>query len=481
MKSKVIVYLVFLQLSLFIAMNGFAQHGKGLIFDDEAYAKIPKKAELTLKSYASMPAAASVKQYCPEPQNQGPYGTCVGWATAWAARTILYAKVNNITEKNAIIQNAFSPAFVYYFAKGNEFDENCSEGAQYPPALELATKYGITKYSDFSEMCASEIPDEIIEKAGNFKIKGYNRLFDPESDAGEKIRTTKKTLSNALPVLIGLNCPESVSSVTAASNVWIPIESPYVNYGGHALCVVGYDDNKYGGAFEIMNSWGSDWGKGGFFWIRYNDYANFTKNAFEMYPYEKTVENKTDLSGKIVFQVHAGEQLSSKCNSFYAKGQSTVTDEYKSIADYSIGQPLKSGTKYRLLVSNSEPAYVYVISSDLKDNTSVLFPHDKNISPCLNYASNEIAIPGENYSIQLDNNTGYDYTCVLYSKEELDIDSIINKVKTAQGSFDEKVYKAVADKLVAKENIKLLEKEIGFEAKSDGKSVVVLIIAIKHV
>lgn len=480
MKSKVILYVVIAQLFMFVAMNVFAQQGKGLKFNDEAYAKIQKKAELTLKSYASAPASASVKQYCPEPQNQGNYGTCVGWATAWAARTILYAKANNITNRNTITENAFSPSFVYYFAKANNFDTNCSDGAQFPPALELAIKYGIPQFSEFPEMCASDIPDEIIKKAGKFKIKDYNRLFDPESDSSEKIKTTKMTLSNGLPVLIGLNCPESVSSVSGPSNVWVPSESPNTNHGGHALCVVGYDDDKYGGAFEIMNSWGSDWGNGGFFWVRYNDYANFTKYGFEMHPKEEPVVNKTDLSGKIVFQINSGQQLKSKFNSF-TKGQTTVADENKSIADYSIAEPLKSGTKYRLLLSNNEPAYVYVISSDLNNNASVLFPHNKNISPYLNSASAEIAIPGENYSIQLDNNTGYDYTCVLYSKEELDIDSILSKVKSAPGSFAEKLYKAVGDKLVAKENIDLLENEIGFEAKSDGKSVVVLIIAIKHV
>ena len=33
--------------------------------------------------------------------------------------------------------------------------------------------------------------------------------------------------------------------------------------GSHAMCVVGYDDNKFGGAFLVMNSWGTGWGKGG--------------------------------------------------------------------------------------------------------------------------------------------------------------------------------------------------------------------------
>ena len=35
--------------------------------------------------------------------------------------------------------------------------------------------------------------------------------------------------------------------------------------GGHAMVVVGYDDDKYGGAFEILNSWGTYWGNKGFY------------------------------------------------------------------------------------------------------------------------------------------------------------------------------------------------------------------------
>ena len=34
--------------------------------------------------------------------------------------------------------------------------------------------------------------------------------------------------------------------------------------GGHAMSVVSYDDNKNGGTFELMNSWGNEWGKSGY-------------------------------------------------------------------------------------------------------------------------------------------------------------------------------------------------------------------------
>ena len=37
--------------------------------------------------------------------------------------------------------------------------------------------------------------------------------------------------------------------------------------GGHAVCIVGYDDDKQ--AWLAKNSWGNDWGEQGFFWIGY--------------------------------------------------------------------------------------------------------------------------------------------------------------------------------------------------------------------
>lgn len=38
--------------------------------------------------------------------------------------------------------------------------------------------------------------------------------------------------------------------------------------GGHAVVIIGWDDNK--GAWLIKNSWGTDWGMGGYGWLAYN-------------------------------------------------------------------------------------------------------------------------------------------------------------------------------------------------------------------
>lgn len=69
-------------------------------------------------------------------------------------------------------------------------------------------------------------------------------------------------------------------------------------FGGHAMCVIGYDDNLEGGAFQIMNSWGPEWGENGLGYVRYNDFMKFAKEAHGLYPMgssEKPSSNKLNL------------------------------------------------------------------------------------------------------------------------------------------------------------------------------------------
>ena len=117
-----------------LSFRAYAQtFSTGLIFDDDAYESVEMKAPLTRGLYSTMPQSASLKMYCPYPGNQGDYGTCVGWATSYAAWTILWAKQNRQTDKAVITAHAFSPDFVYKSVV--PYDSNCKNGTQVPLAL----------------------------------------------------------------------------------------------------------------------------------------------------------------------------------------------------------------------------------------------------------------------------------------------------------------------------------------------------------
>lgn len=49
-----------------------------------------------------------------------------------------------------------------------------------------------------------------------------------------------------------------------------PIDKPSSGeetLGGHALLIIGYKQDVDGVLFEVLNSWGTDWGQGGFCWM----------------------------------------------------------------------------------------------------------------------------------------------------------------------------------------------------------------------
>jgi hypothetical protein len=149
-------------------------------------------------------------------------------------------------------------------------------------ALRIQKEQGNLPLREISDFCIPAVSEEQMAKAANGKLKDYARLFEIEDAAKAKIFTVKKSLSEKRPVVMGMICPPSFD---AAKDVWKPTEQEKPDrklYGGHAMVVVGYDDNKDGGSFEIQNSWGTKWGNGGYIWINYETFAAFTLYGFEI-------------------------------------------------------------------------------------------------------------------------------------------------------------------------------------------------------
>jgi len=122
---------------LLCVLNGaYSQaHGRGAVLDQAQYESLPRKALQTSRSYTALPSSVSLKDYAPSPGSQGKYGACVGWATAYAARTIAESIALHRTDKTLIMNNVFSPAFVY---KSISNDPTCKKGYRlvYLPAKE---------------------------------------------------------------------------------------------------------------------------------------------------------------------------------------------------------------------------------------------------------------------------------------------------------------------------------------------------------
>jgi hypothetical protein len=115
----------------------------------------------------------------------------------------------------------------------------------------------------------------------------------------------KLALANNNPVIIGMNVfsggkGNNLNSRFLDSNGVVKMDNFRSNkyrVGGHALCVVGYDDEIGGGAFKIVNSWGRDWGNNGFFWLKYSD-LEVVRCAYALIANEKVASVKSKFKTK---------------------------------------------------------------------------------------------------------------------------------------------------------------------------------------
>ncbi len=458
--KKILLLISILFLSLFEIYS--QEYSTGLNFNDKKYESVPKKAPLTRSLYTNIPSNFSLKKYTPTPKSQGQHGTCVGWSTAYAGMTILESVHKNRTDKETITSNTFSPGFVYKQIK-NSSDTYCQLGSSIADALNIMKTKGVCKYTDMTEVnCPAFISPSVFSKAAKYKIKDYAKIFGMFDSKNYKITAVKKSISQNNPVIIGMNTPKSFYT---AKGEWNPTESSSLTYSGHAMCIIGYDDTKFGGAFEIMNSWGTQWGNNGYIWISYENFHKFVKYAYEMIKFNASENETNSFSGSVKIIKSDGNESSV-----------TFSDGI-----YKVSEPYKSGTLFRLYLSNSIPAYVYAFGYDATRKTFSIFPYNKTISAALNYSQNDVAIPDEDHYIQTDNTTGKDYLCILYSKNKLDIENIRSEIENTYGSFKDRVDYVLKDKLISVDKIEFNQKKTAFNVKNSNRNILALIVETIHI
>lgn len=115
--------------------------------------------------------------------------------------------------------------------------------------------------------------------AQNYKALLFFRLDPPDMTAKALLGRIKLMLAGGLPSMFGFTVVSSIHDAAGDGNIPFPVDGDEV-LGGHAVVAVGYDDThtikskKTGkgtrGALRIRNSWGPDWGDGGYGWLPYD-------------------------------------------------------------------------------------------------------------------------------------------------------------------------------------------------------------------
>jgi C1A family cysteine protease len=270
--------ILLLFLSPFICFNFiFAQ---GFLWDSTSQRKFDQLELLETDTRSILPSRYSLEKYTPDVLDQGKTPMCVSYALS-SARTILYAKNKRITKNSKIDKSRFSPFYLSYTVSGT-----CEEGMNPDAGLDCILYNGIAQmknvegkdyYPNGSIRLCNNYPSNYNKdkkQAKKFKIDSYKKVLT--------ISQIKSSISSGNPCLYGIYTVESFDDID--EDLWEPKrrESPRKHNGLHALIVIGYDDNKHGGSFRILNSWGTDWGDNGKIWIRYDDFMDYMIAAYSV-------------------------------------------------------------------------------------------------------------------------------------------------------------------------------------------------------
>ncbi|MCW1962256.1 C1 family peptidase [Chryseobacterium viscerum] len=210
---------------------------------------------------ASIPSSYTITN-TPPIVDQGQEGSCVAFATAYAATSILEYNFKGIT-------NPRSPEYVYNQIKIS----SCPNGTYVSRGLNLIKNQGVCSWN---EMPYTDVECSTQPNASQKNAASTHKFTTWATVDKTNINNVKTLLSMNLPIIIAITVDGSFDNLSSADN-WIWKSHSGTVRGGHAICVVGYDDAKQ--AFKVQNSWGTAWGDNGFFWIDYAFFAKSTKGA----------------------------------------------------------------------------------------------------------------------------------------------------------------------------------------------------------
>jgi C1A family cysteine protease len=222
----------------------------------------------------SLPGFVDLREWCSPVEDQGQLGSCTAQAGVGAIEYY---------ERKSFGRHIDASRLFLYKVTRNLMKMKGDTGAYLRSTMGAMVLFGVPPeeywpYRDNEAGFDKEPPAFCYSFAQNYKTIKYYR-HDPPPEAPEVILNRLKTyLAAGHPAMFGFTVYSSIEEASASGK--IPFPSPRDKIaGGHAAVAVGYDDkmkikNRYGseetvGTLLIRNSWGKDWGEGGYGWLPY--------------------------------------------------------------------------------------------------------------------------------------------------------------------------------------------------------------------
>lgn len=468
----------------------------GLRYDDSAYAKIPQKYWYGgVVETRRLPPKIDLSDYAPSVMNQGDLGTCVGFSAGYYARTILEAVRLGIKDRARIDSLSFSPSFLYNAIKDSN-DSSCVNGSLINDALTYMKKNGVARLADVPYSYCDSVSPKLAPS--DSRIMDFIRLFGL-LDSRNAVTATKKALSEMTPVIIGIQTTKSLNHIsfwgkiwrwimrlfgrTDDSGLWKPTDSNSRG-SGHAVCVVGYDDDRYGGAFKMVNSWGPSWGEDGYFWVKYPDFVEFTKHGYQAYLPISPDSAGVIMQGGISIESAAfvTENELPCVRNLAGKGNARGENEESMVA-YSLRDPQPTGSSFKFRANVDREAFVYLLGgSSTETSTNVLFPFSATISPHIG-PNSKLLLPSEDFLYTLIDDPGEEYLLFLFSTDTLDIERYAFNMSEndSVSSFSSRALSAFGSDLVPYQQVEYDSRKVRFTLRGQHEGhIVPLLISLKQ-
>jgi C1A family cysteine protease len=241
-----------------------------------------KKVDLdkTLKSTVlkeSLPLKKDLRKWCTPIEDQQSIGSCT--ANAGVGMVEYF-------EKRADGKYIDASRLFLYKVTRNLLNFKGDTGAFLRSAMGAITLFGVPpeEYWPYEiEKFDKEPPAFCYSFAKNFQAISYVRLDPSGTPKDVLMKSIKNNIAKGFPCMFGFTVYNSIQQAGTTGKIPYPCEGEKVE-GGHAIIAVGYDDKmsirnescdmETKGALLIRNSWGVEWGEGGYGWLPYEFVLN---------------------------------------------------------------------------------------------------------------------------------------------------------------------------------------------------------------
>lgn len=218
-----------------------------------------------------------LSRFLPPTGQQGDQASCVSWVVGYGLLGFLKAQASNkpysstsqaFEPVNQVfgsvipdIVEVFSPAYLYNLHQHIYGRQNCLNGMKFIEAFKIFNQYGCPPYVNYPYTTQKEgCGVSISKKALNATLPHNNRLvFNTVIVDRQQI---KAQLAAKRIVLVGLMIDDKLKSLK--DSIWSPSKNLTER---HAVICAAYQEPY----FKMMNSWGTNFGHKGYFYIHKNN------------------------------------------------------------------------------------------------------------------------------------------------------------------------------------------------------------------